>query len=203
MWGGGATPAVPTKMQGWLHKQPGGKEGITVGTFLRNWERRWFTLDDKTGKLVYYKANSDASELTFAGNLDIEHDTVTEQQMTSVQQRTFIVRTAKDALTLRADDKAAMERWIKALKAVAGAKAEARAALGVDASHERTPPSSGRAGGGGLLGGVSAVQSAVKGGVEMVQGAGVRAGAALTASASAPVVRTVFEGLEAALVDER
>jgi hypothetical protein len=137
-------------MQGWLHKQPGGKEGITVGNFLRNWDRRWFTLDDKTGKLVYYKANSDASELSFVGNLDIEHDTVTDQQLGAIQQRTFVVRTGTNALTLRADDKAAMEGWIKALKAVTAMQADVATIKAAVVAPTRQHSRGARADGAGL-----------------------------------------------------
>ncbi|EGD74581.1 myosin head [Salpingoeca rosetta] len=106
--------AIPTRL---VITQWGLQGHLTkLGSFMKTWRRRWFSLDLRRGKLAYFSDENSASELGSVALADI-CNVVVPQSLEAKSTNTFLVVTGKRTFNLRADTPSAMLCWYHVITA--------------------------------------------------------------------------------------
>uniref|UniRef100_A0A7S3EYH3 PH domain-containing protein n=1 Tax=Haptolina ericina TaxID=156174 RepID=A0A7S3EYH3_9EUKA len=136
--------APPLPQSGYLWKQSGGKldKGRSVGNVVAKWDKRWFSIDEGSTKLMYHKSPRDkASGKAPAGAVECvgcSVERITEALPHSANDFTFCVTTRERVLTMRAESHQDVQAWIRAVIA-GGGWAEAAESWGRTSEADEAP----------------------------------------------------------------
>ena len=118
---------VERKMEGYLHKNSGGKLGAgrSAGNVLGKcgkWDKRWFSLLEGSTILCYFKdasaANCNELDATPLGELDLLGCSI--DRATQPGDLRFAIHTPTRVLRLRASDFDEVDQWCAAISTAAG-----------------------------------------------------------------------------------
>ena len=115
-------------MEGYLHKQSGGKQGSSSkGELLRKWDKRYFVVLAGSTSLKYYKTKEEyTGKRSASGSVNVQSSVLrVERQGTT--GLLHIVTPAR-TLSVRTDSSVILEHWVHALSSGSRAQKVARAA---------------------------------------------------------------------------